>query len=189
MRLRAEVGLVIGRGERAGRNDLVDASELIGRKPDVEGLEVVLELLDRPRADDRARYPWLLLDPGERELRQRHTPRVRKRVQLVDDGKRRRCPTERQDGNRALVRIPRAGGNGSVAPVLAAEQAARDWGPGDDGEAERARHREQLAVDAPVEEVVGRLLGHEAVQVKLLRAPERLDDLPSAERRRADVAH
>jgi hypothetical protein len=51
------------------------------------------------------------------------------------------------------------------------------------------RHRDQLALDAPVQEVVGRLLAHEAVQPQLLGRPQRLDHLPRGVRARADVAH
>jgi hypothetical protein len=49
------------------------------------------------------------------------------------------------------------------------------------------RHRYELTLYAPVQLVVGRLLDHEAVETKLLGAPQRLDDLLASKGRCACV--
>jgi hypothetical protein len=51
------------------------------------------------------------------------------------------------------------------------------------------RYRYELALYAPVQQVVGRLLGHEAVEAKLPGGPQRLDDLPRGEGACARVEH
>src|SRR5439155_17495276 len=88
-----------------------------------------------------------------------------------------------------LVREARAFRELLSALVLAGEQATPDRAPRDDREAVGLRHRQQLALDAAVEQVVWRLLADEAVEAKLLRHPQRLDELPRRVRAAADVAH
>ena len=73
--------------------------------------------------------------------------------------------------------------------ILAGQQAAGDWAPRNDAEAVGLRHGDQLALDAPVEEVVRRLLADEAVEVQFLGDPQRLDQLPGGIGGGADVAH
>ena len=80
-------------------------------------------------------------------------------------------------------------GPGPVAPVLAAEEAAGQRRPDRQPHAVGLGHRGQLALDPPIEQVVRRLLGDEAVQVMLLRRPQPLKDLPGGKAARADVAH
>ncbi len=49
--------------------------------------------------------------------------------------------------------------------------------------------RDQLSLDAAVEQVVGRLLGNETIEAEFLRAPKGFDNLPGGEGRTAEVAH
>ena len=65
MQVRAEVGFVIGRSVRAGRDDFVDALEFPLGKLQVERLQIVLELLERARADDGTCDTGLMEDPCE----------------------------------------------------------------------------------------------------------------------------
>ena len=65
-----------------------------------------------------------------------------------------------------------------LAPaVFAGEETAAEGTPGYERHAVLLRNRHQLALDAPVEQVVGRLLTHESGEVLLLRYPERLHEL------------
>ncbi len=53
----------------------------------------------------------------------------------------------------------------------------------------RARHRDQLALDAAIQQVVGRLLGHEAVEAEFFGRPQRFHHLPGGKGAGAEIAH
>ena len=73
-------------------------------------------------------------------------------------------------------------------PVLARQQPARERAPGDHREPKGLGGRDQLPLDAPVQQVVGRLFRNEAVETELLGGPQRLDQLPACESGGTDVA-
>jgi len=76
-----------------------------------------------------------------------------------------------------------------VARILAGQKAPAQRAPWDEADAVGPGHRDQFAFDAPVEDVIGRLLGYEAVQAQLLGGPEGLHDLPGGESAGAEIAN
>ena len=68
----------------AGLDDLVDAVEDRLVEPDVGGGQLAVELLHRPRADDRRGHPGVVHDERDRELDQRQAGVVGDLGELLD---------------------------------------------------------------------------------------------------------
>src|SRR6185437_13733461 len=167
----------------------IDALAVLGRDLDIDCLEVVLQLLHRARADDRAGHARLLHAPRQGELGQRHTLVFGDRRQPIDHVENAVRPAALLDRVRRHCPESRVRRRWLVAMILAGQQAAREWAPRDDAEAIGLRHGDEFAFDSAVEQVVWWLLADEAVEVVLLRNPERFHELPRAVGAGADVSH
>src|SRR5882757_2429511 len=75
---------VLGESNRRLRQR-VEPAKLLGREFDVERLEVVLELCEPSRADNRRGHAGLRLNPGQRDAGDRARVRFGDDVQLVHD--------------------------------------------------------------------------------------------------------
>lgn len=176
------------RARSAGRGDAVERHEVLSSQGHVQRAQVRVQLLDRPRADGWARDAGPAHAPGHRQLTGRAAFLGAERlngIQYVECGFRElllaRAAPESLEA--------RAGGWRLGAPVAAGQEAAGGRRPGVDRQAIGLRHRNQLALDAPVQQVIRRLLADEAVEPPLPGCPERLDVLPGGHRAGADVAH
>src|SRR5947209_4566584 len=81
----AKLRFVERRDAVAAADDPVDPLGVVLGDLDVHGADVVLELLHRPRANDRAGHAGLIEHPRERELRERTALLLGDRLQSLDD--------------------------------------------------------------------------------------------------------
>jgi hypothetical protein len=148
----------------------VNACQVFGGERDVERLQVVFELRERTRPDDRARDPGLADRPRERELAHGNALLFGDLLEGVDGFER---PGATEESRGPLVRAVREAALGLIAlpPVLARQEAAGERTPRDERDAEGLARGDELPLDAPVEQVVRRLLRHEAVEPELFRGP------------------
>ena len=114
----------------------------------VERRQILIELIEAPRADDRRRHAGLRLHPGERDSRRRRAELAGDANELVDDrvvpfGQRRRDALAAIGRRRAFSRV-----------YLPVSTPPRERRPRRHAEAELPRHRHQVAFDRPLDERV-----------------------------------
>src|SRR4051794_27038 len=83
--MRPELRLVERRYAVAATDDAVDPLRVVFGDLDVYGADVVLELLHRAGADDRAGNAGLVEHPRQRELRERTALLLGDRLEALDD--------------------------------------------------------------------------------------------------------
>src|SRR3954454_5019510 len=169
------------------RDDLVDPVEDVVAERHVRRGELGLQVLHRPRADDRRRHRGMADDEGERHLDERDARLLGQDRQLLDGI---HLALVLRHGH---VEAQRDGVHAAAVHLLAAlavatgQEAAGERAPRDHAHAVALAHREHLSLDPADEQRVRRLLGHEADLAAALGAPVRLDDLGPLDRRAADV--
>ena len=169
--MRAEVRFVVRDLGPPGRGGVVKAVVVVLVQGNLDGAEVVFQLLPRARPDDGARDARFAFAPGQGDLPRIAALLVRYRLHRFEDDEGFVGEVVAAEATWFQAVAAVFGGLTLVADVLAGEEAAGEGGPGDQGNPVRLRERDQLALDAAVEEVVGGLFGDEAVQPELSRCP------------------
>ncbi len=142
-------------------------------------------MLHRPHAQDRNDTRRVAHDPRDGELRDRAAARLRQGLHLLH----RIEPPLRLRGVRVHPPAPRAVRRDGLAATEPPRQPGAGRGRiGGQSDPVFLAERDDLPLDAPLQDVVGRLLAHERVPPVLSRNPERLADLPRRERRAGEVA-
>src|ERR1044071_2169002 len=125
------------------RGDFVQRRNLLDAEPFINGAEVVVQLAQFARAEDHASDHRLCKEPGERDLRDARSMRLRERAHLLDDPKSMLFiegqKIEAGETVAALLKIfPR---------ILAGEKTARERTPDGHADIRGAQERHDLVLD------------------------------------------
>ncbi len=177
------------RHHAAGGHQRVAREPLVRGQRPVEHRQQLGQLLLGPRADDRRGDARLVLAPQERQLARRPAVRagqVGERPPNLD--------AARRDAIRVDVRLAglahraRVGRQRAVRRVPPGQHALSQRGPRQQGEPVALGERDQFVLDAPIQEIVRRLLADVAGEPEALAHGERLHHHPGRMGRAADVA-
>src|SRR5215212_115266 len=187
--VRAEVSLVVGDGCSARRRYRIQTLVVVLVEGDLDGAQVVFQLLHRARSDYGARNPRFVLAPRDCDLTRSAALLVCYGLHGIEnfEGLIREVVAAEAPRFQAVAAV--FGGLALVAGVFAGEETTGEGGPGDQGRPVGLRERNQLALDAPVEQMVRGLLGDEAVQSEFSGGPQGFHQLPGGIGGGADVAH
>src|SRR5712692_2041382 len=173
-----------GREVERGRGQRVEPGRLLGAERDVERLEVVVQLRQRARAEDRRCHPRPALHPGQRHASDGRVELPGDTLQLVNDGV--GLVVKEARGPHAAVGLHAAR---VLTRVLAAQDAALEWRPRRHPEAEFPSHRHQLTFDGAFEQRILDLKSDEGRPAAELGDQLRLGHLPRRRVGDAEVAH
>ena len=154
------------RVHRRRRADGVQPRHLLGRQAPADRAEVVLELLDAARADDRRGDARPGQQPVDRDLRRRAPGLRGDRAHRLDDAPVALvvAPLPRLDRAGVGLGDPRAGCRPGGAVVLAGQHALGQRRPWDQADAQRLRRRADLVLQAALDQRVLRLQRHEPLE-------------------------